>query len=396
MIGKKVVIVDLAAGSPLYTAAFTKGLTSLTNKVSLFCTSPDEHPHIYSETGLKPKLVFDLVCKFKWKNRKTRRIFEQMQYLMNLPFFFFYVLFTRPSVVHFQWLPLLKYTNVELSIIKLFQRLGVSCILTVHNVLPHDTGNKYFEKHRTLYSLMHGLVCHTEESKRFITEKMNISQSKIAVINHGVFPVSCRSDEIKTREERIKKLNDGKVMFLLFGNIRPYKGVDFILGVFSEVIKENNNVILNIVGGGYKEDIYSVNALIEKLGLTNNVKTSFGWCEENDMIAHHLAADVLLYPYKEVTASGALMTGLQFKRPAMVSDVGVFKEIIDHNKNGIRLTYENKNDWIKAVIDISQDKNKRQILGEEAYKTWSHPDYKWEEIGKRTIRFYNQLDTGKN
>ena len=84
------------------------------------------------------------------------------------------------------------------------------------------------------------------------------------------------------------------------------------------------------------------------------------------------------------------MMTLSFERPALVSDLSPFKEIILDNENGFIFKSENVNDLTLKLNRILSNKElieKVRNKGSELIKT----KYDWVEIGKLTNQVYQSV-----
>ena len=50
------------------------------------------------------------------------------------------------------------------------------------------------------------------------------------------------------------------------------------------------------------------------------------------------SADVLLYPYRKITTSGTLLTGLNYCKPIIASDLPAFRNFLFPNLNALTVT----------------------------------------------------------
>ena len=84
------------------------------------------------------------------------------------------------------------------------------------------------------------------------------------------------------------------------------------------------------------------------------------------------------------------MMTFSFERPALVSDLPPFREIILDNENGFIFKSENVNDLTLKLNRILSNKElieKVRNKGSELIKT----KYDWVEIGKQTNQVYQSL-----
>jgi glycosyltransferase involved in cell wall biosynthesis len=99
------------------------------------------------------------------------------------------------------------------------------------------------------------------------------------------------------------------------------------------------------------------------------------------------AADVLLYPYRQITTSGALMTGLNYRRPIIASDLPLFRGLIEEEENGLLLPSYTSEALAEAMRRLYADAQlfDRLRLGAQANR---ERQTQWDEIAQRTRRTY--------
>ena len=84
------------------------------------------------------------------------------------------------------------------------------------------------------------------------------------------------------------------------------------------------------------------------------------------------------------------MMTLSYEKPALVSDLPPFKEIIKDNQNGFLFESENIISLAEKINQILSDKSlleKVKKNGSEMIKT----KYRWDEIGQQTKEAYQTL-----
>ena len=66
-------------------------------------------------------------------------------------------------------------------------RRGSKIVLTVHDLLPHDTGETHKQTFRDLYRMVDGIICHSDNIRTRLHAEFSVPEEKIAVIPHGPF-----------------------------------------------------------------------------------------------------------------------------------------------------------------------------------------------------------------
>ncbi len=248
------------------------------------------------------------------------------------PFSWFYeALFTKACLLHAQWwsLPLFP---IYFTISLIYRLKGKPVIFTVHNVLPHDKSPIYTNLSRLLFQSGNHFIVHTEIGRQQMIEHYKISPDKLSVIPHGDlgFHVNHRADRQKIRKEM--GLGDQEKIILLFGAIRPYKGIDVAIRALPEIIAKIPNARL-IIAGKLWEEWEPYEQLIKQLKLEDHVILHLDYIPSNQVYRFFEVADLTIFPYRHFDSqSGVGATAVSFMKPMIVSNVGGLPELVKDEK----------------------------------------------------------------
>lgn len=382
-----VIIMDMLCMTPFYDRYLIEALSKKDPAIALGSISFHLDPGYFKRYGIKRLRIVDLVAKLRINNKPLRQALKLAEYVINLASLSAAMIFKRPGIIHVHWIPLITRTSLELWFLKLTQLLGVKIVYTVHNVLPHDTGFSYRDKFRNVYHTMDALICHTAQAKDELMRDFGISAEKIWVIPHGPL---CHDVIMPSREdarEALRYRND-QTVFLIFGTIRPYKGIEILLDAWQRVICKCKDALLVIAGTGDPAYIQVIISKIAALALSDSVHQNFKFIPDNELPVYIQAADVLVYPYKDVTQSGALLTGMAFGKPIVASALGAFKETLRNGKAGILVEPDNVKELANALIMLIKSPQERARLGAAALEELNNK-YSWDAIADKTIQCYS-------
>jgi glycosyltransferase involved in cell wall biosynthesis len=235
-------------------------------------------------------------------------------------------LMAKGALLHAQWwsLPLWPIYAFVCSGFKARRR---PIVFTVHNIRPHEDSRIYECLCRVLFKLGDHFIVHSGENLATLREVYHIPDSRMTQIAHG--PLDFPSG-VFTREAVRQDLgfsNEHRVV-LLFGAIRPYKGVDVALRALADVREEMPEVRLLIAGKPW-ETWDSYRALISALGIEPFVSTDLRYIPAGEVAKFFLAADLVILPYRRFDAqSGVGAAALAFQKPLIVTDVGGLPDLV--------------------------------------------------------------------
>jgi len=383
-----VFIMDLLCMTPFYDRYLCEALQAK-DDVATYLGAISFHLDIgYFERHMIRRFpgLIDFIAKLHIRNKPIRQGLKALEYILNLINLLLRFILHRPDIIHIEWLPLVCRTSVELWFLKIMKKRGVKLVYTVHNVLPHDTGLKYKSKFYKVYDMMDALICHTQESKDQLTSNFKIPDSKIWVIPLGPF----FHDSIKITKSEARAIlgyQDDTPIVLFFGSIRPYKGVEYFLEVWKIVTENCPGALLIIAGNGDKEYLEQLEAKIKDHGLNKSVVTDFRFIPNDELPIFHQAADIIVYPYRAITQSGALFTGMSFGKAIVATSSGGFKETLQHGVTGLLIEYGEIQEWADNIINLINNPSERLRLGNAALKELNER-YSWNVIADRTLECY--------
>jgi glycosyltransferase involved in cell wall biosynthesis len=380
---------DLWAVVPYYVAYLSKAL--LREPVDLQVGSITYYldPICFSSRGVKldPGML-DVVGRFQL-SRTPRRILKLLEGILNLGALMVRFIIRPSDVVHVQFLSMLRTSApLDLWFVRFCQWRGSKIVLTVHDLLPHDTGERYRNKYAGLYQMADRFICHSDSVRLRLAEEFAISLEKIAVISHGPFFY----DLPTTNDDEILRsfaLESDKVLVLWQGIIFPYKGIGLLLRAWQRVEELSAETYLVIAGTGAPEQLQKIRAQVKELGL-KRVKLDFRFISSEELVALYRAADVVVYPYRAITTSGALATGLALGKTIVASDLPVFRELLTDGENALLVAREDAEDLAGALIELIKDAALRERLADKV-RAMNFGDELWLSIAQQTMEVYARV-----
>ena len=99
-----------------------------------------------------------------------------------------------------------------------------------------------------------------------------------------------------------------------------------------------------------------------------------------------MAADILIYPYREVTTSGALMTGLSFGKPVIATALPFFEEAL----RGVSSTHLVRYGDVLGLADVLTKAIADWQDGKRPPKETMRAN-SWQQIGQQTRDCYDEV-----
>jgi glycosyltransferase involved in cell wall biosynthesis len=388
----QVLLMDLLPTVPYYTGHLCAALKQMRGfHVTLVAARYRHDPEFFERMGLQHDVGLVNISSWGPNNATTfRRALKLFECLINLAALGLRFSISKPDVIHIQFTPLAEHgLPFELWLLKVAHGLGIRLVYTVHNLSPHDSHNRLVPVYRELYQLIDRFICHDDVAKaRFISE-FKVHPDSVSVIPHG--PLFGRNERTTPYEARVKVgLPADACVVLWQGIARPYKGLSFLLKVWKVARQAGLQGILSIVGAGDKQLLQDIRQEAESLGLGSTVRFDFRFVSVEELRSYHEAADILVYPYREITTSGALMTGIGFEKAILASALPAFEQVLQHGKNALLVPYGDIEGWASALLQLASNPDLRARLARKLTTTGPVGSC-WTEIAHQTCRVYEQL-----
>ncbi len=260
-------------------------------------------------------------------------------------------------------------------------------VWTVHNIYPHE--QRFHTIHidlcRRLTRLAHCVHVHSRAALPALSESRGLDSAKVHVIAHGNY-IGLHDSDV-TKEEARERFGIGPegCVFLFFGKIREYKGVQNLVEAFGEL--DDAHARLIIAGRQY------VPVSLE--GLSDAIRArvlvidrDIGDGEIGTLFA---AADFVVLPYHVVLTSGSLLLALSSGRPVIVPALATLEEIIADGVNGYLFGVDNPGALLGALRRaMKTDGSSAERMRRNALLTAKR--YDWATVGQQMRTMFRRAE----
>jgi glycosyltransferase involved in cell wall biosynthesis len=323
-----------------------------------------------------------------------RKVFRVSMYYAKL---IRYAATAKPRLFHILWNN--KFEFFDRTLLMLYYRfLGKRIVYTVHNVNADRRDCKDTRLNRlTLriqYRLTHHIFVHTEKMKQELIEGFGVQGARVTVIpfgiNNAVPNTSLTPSEAKLR----LGLREDERAILFFGRITPYKGLEYLIAAFRQVLAMDGNYRLIIAGRPDRCEEYW-KAIRE--GILDDVQRGqvllkADFIPDDETEVYFKAADAVILPYRNIYQSGVLFLGQSFGLPTLAADVGSLKDDIVEGKTGFAFRPEDPVDLARAIeqyfaSDLYADLNNRR----REVRDYATERHSWDVVGQMIMSVYASL-----
>lgn len=201
---------------------------------------------------------------------------------------------------------------------------------------------------------------------------LGFERDRLSVLPRGVDPhdfnVSFRDPDFW----RNHGLVDTAFNYLYVGRVSSEKNVEVMMEAHQQLLKEGLSVGLAVVGDGPE---------------LANLKATYGNCPEvaftgylhgKELATAFASADALVFPSESDTFGNVVLEAHASGLPAIVSDKGGPKEIVQSHDSGLVASAKTPTSFAKGMRELLEDEAKRKCLGERALI--SAADSRWEAV----------------
>ncbi|MGA3199221.1 MAG: glycosyltransferase family 4 protein [Halobacteriota archaeon] len=324
----------------------------------------------------------------------VRKVYRVSMYYAKL---ICYAATAKPRIFHILWNNKLELFDRTLLMLY-YKGLGKKIAITVHNVNASRRDSKDTLLNRlTLriqYRLADHMFVHTEQMMRELVREFGVQETRVTVIPFGIN--NAVPNTRLTRAEARQRLGipDGKKTILFFGNIAPYKGLEYLTSAFRQIQSRRGNYRLIIAGRPKNCERYwnTIREAIHEDVQKGRVLLRADYIPDDETEVFFKAADVLVLPYRHVYQSGVLFLGHSFGLPVLAADVGSLKDEIVGGKTGFVFKPEDPIDLARAIekyfaSDLYADLSMRR----EEIRDYARERHSWDVVGQVTVGIYASL-----
>jgi glycosyltransferase involved in cell wall biosynthesis len=297
-----------------------------------------------------PKFLYPVEQK---DTKSKKSIQTQAAYILNFynPFSWLSAAYRikslKPEKLILTWVtPVQAPIYIVISmVIKWFTKTRI--VFLCHNSLPHES--KFYDKFLTKQAFKFGdeFIAHSEQDKEIILKLSN--NKPVIMAFHPIY------DEFNDGKKwNIKSAKDElglkQNVLLFFGYIRPYKGLKYLIQAMPEIIKNNPDTSLLVVGEFWAKDKPAYEKMVKKLKLSEHVIFVDQYVPNEEVGKYFSVANLVVCPYVSATQSGIVQMAYAFNKPVITTNVGGLKDVVVENVSGLLIDPKSKKAIAEATL----------------------------------------------
>jgi D-inositol-3-phosphate glycosyltransferase len=308
-----------------------------------------------------------------------------------------YAATAQPKLFHILWNN--KFEVFDRTLLLFYYKmLGKRLVFTAHNVnaRKRDGDDSFLNRLslRMQYRLSDHIFVHTDSMKRELVSDFSIQERKVSVIPFGINNTVPNTALTTLQAKQRLGVSRADKTILFFGNIAPYKGVEYLVSAFVELLKKDGSYRLIFAGKPKGCDDYwkQIQQAITRSGARDRFIERIEYVPDEETELYFKAADVLALPYTRIFQSGVLFLGYSFGLPVIVADIGPLKEQVIEGKTGFVFKPQDSSDlagmiskYFESDLFHNLESHRQEI------KQYANERYSWNKVVAATIEVYSQL-----
>jgi glycosyltransferase involved in cell wall biosynthesis len=328
----------------------------------------------------------------------ARKLFDVLGYYVRL---IRYAFTAKPRVFHILWNNKFDFFD-RTALMMYYKLLGKKIAFTAHNVNAgqRDSNDSLFNRLtlKIQYRLADHIFVHTEQMKAGLLTEFGVPGGAVTVIPFGINNAVPCTNLTPTDAKRRLGLADGERTILFFGNIGPYKGLDYLVTSFQRLSDRNGQYRLIIAGkprGGAEAYVNEIREATSRDVGRGRVIQRIEHIPDQETELYFKAADVLVLPYTYIFQSGVLFLGYSFGLPVIATDVGSLREDIVEGETGFLCRPSDPADLARTIETyFESDLFKNLSSRRQQIRDYANERHSWDVVGELTRNVYAELSRG--
>lgn len=220
-----------------------------------------------------------------------------------------------------------------------------------------------------LYRKASTIISQTDDMKQEIADYYKLNLDNIIVILN---PIDKKYIDKKVKEA-VNPFENKYINIVASGRLRQEKGYEFLLKVFNNVLLNEYNYFLHILGDTdtNKEYYQSIVNLSKKLNINNRV-SFYGFVE--NPFPYYKYADLIVLSSKWEGLPNVVLESLYLKTPVVVTNcISHFKELIRVGIDGYIVEYGDEEYFAESILNFSKLRVSHSTdIGKNYYNKFFH------------------------
>jgi glycosyltransferase involved in cell wall biosynthesis len=251
----------------------------------------------------------------------------------------------------------------------------VRVVWTAHNLVNHEGRYERLDRWVTgqVIRRADAVQVWDDRTREELCQRFDVDGEKVVPIPHGNYCDRYEAGDRESARETLDLPADERV-YLTFGVIRPYKGIPNLVRMFEGIDG------LLLVAGNPKYD--ELERELEIIAADrDDVRLDLGYVPDDAVATYFAAADVTVFPYRDIYNSGSVVLAMSLGRPVIAPAEGSIPSILPPGN----VVYDDLK-WGLLAADERTDADLRAV-GDRNLQV-AHEEHDWADIARRTESLY--------
>lgn len=309
----------------------------------------------------------------------------------------------RPDIFHILWNSQIEWFDRTLLMLY-YKALGKKIVLTVHNVnqARRDRRDSLMNRLslKMQYLVADHLFVHTEKMKEELVKEFGVRGKAVTVIPYGINNAVATSGVTPSEAKHHLGISGFEKTILFFGNMRPSKGLSYLLAAFEQLRAADPRYRLIVAGQpikGYDNYWQRIQRMLQRFEESGSIILRNEFIPDHDIALYFAAADVVALPYTDIFQSGVLFLAYSFGLPVVATDVGSLSDDIIEGRTGFLSRPRDAASLAGAIRKYFESDLFRELEGRrQEIRDYACRRHSWSEVAGITQAVYQTLTVKKS
>jgi glycosyltransferase involved in cell wall biosynthesis len=268
--------------------------------------------------------------------------------------------------------------------------LGIRTVATAHGSTRDSILKRFYLlcNERMVYRFFDRIIVVSKDLEGKLRRK-NVIPSRLRIIQNGLDIDSAQGDRDEENAKQPLYFPAGRKVFAVIGRLYPDKGHRFFLQAFSNVCRENKEILGLIVGDGPERN--TIERQVKELKLVDSVLLCGArW----DMKRIYERIDFLVIPSLTEGLPYVLLEAMMNRVPVLATAVGDIPLAVDHGLTGYLVEPGDVNGLEKGILELLRYPENAWQMAANGYRVVKDR-FSAERMVRDTERLYMELVSEK-
>ncbi|MFX0099439.1 MAG: glycosyltransferase family 4 protein [Candidatus Hodarchaeota archaeon] len=274
----------------------------------------------------------------------------------------------------------------------IFQALSIARMKTIPCLVTpfiHGENPRYQDESISLLNHFTKILACSRSEADFLTKK-GIDEKKIEQITMGV-DVDRYMKATQGEFLEYAGIEGEKSKIVLFCGYKNYeKGAISLLKTIPNVVRRIPGCKFVMIGPSTTQ----YNLELKKLGrLRKNVinlnPASLSGYFDGKKLGAFQACDIYVMPSRSEAYGIAYLEAWASKKPVISSNIPAMKDLFQHGKEGLQVTFDNVKDIARSIIQLLEDGQLREKMGQNGFQKIQDENLTWKSVSERISTIYH-------